>query len=147
MWNPLQWLAQGCLHVLSTKTFLALPKFPTAYPGTSWELAVTVGELRGGGSGVGVSLKNLPKVFLEAIHGCSQIFPFNLFSWNRTGRSAHPSLPISREGRWMHGRSATFFSQGSLKNLSCICFPSNIFHSSVIPFNRTRVLIYTVDGD
>lgn len=71
-----------------------------------WEDAVTVGELRGGGSGpiVRFSLKNLPNVCLEGIHGWSQICP--LISVLATGLRGLPTpgFPVSRGGRWMHGR-------------------------------------------
>lgn len=62
--------------------------------------------LRGGGSGavVSVRLKSLPKVCLEGIHGCSQIFPLIAILAAGLKGLPSPGLPVSREGRGMHGR-------------------------------------------
>lgn len=151
MWDPLQWLAQGCLHVLSTKTVLVLPKFPIAYPGTRLQLRAC-GDCGGAerwwlwGSSQ-LAWRTYLKYFLKPYMGAVRFSHLIYFLATGLEGLPTPGLPISKEGRWMHGTSATFFSHDSLKNLSCICFPSNIFLRSVIPFNRTHVLIYTVDGD
>lgn len=60
---------------------------------------MTVGELRGAGSGAVVRdrLKNLPKVCLGGMTGCSQIFP--LTSVLATGLKGQPTPALQSAGK------------------------------------------------